>query len=70
MWLSHHVPNCVLKSLFECIMKGRKRRFKIEERRKRLLEKKLKRRSSLCTSSGATTLLEGANERLVHERHE
>ena len=62
MWLSHHVPNCVLKSLFECIMKGRKRRFKIEERRKRILEKKLKRRSSLCTSSGVgTTLLEGGD---------
>jgi len=61
MWLSHHVPNCVLKSLFECIMKGRKRRFKIEERRKRILEKKLKRRSSLCCSSGTATLLEGGD---------
>ena len=34
-WLSHHVPGCVLKSLFESIMRARKQRAKVERRQQR-----------------------------------
>ena len=34
-WLSHHVPGCVLKSLFESIMRARKRRARMDHKQQR-----------------------------------
>ena len=34
-WLSHHVPGCVIKSLFESIMRARKRRARVDHKQQR-----------------------------------
>ncbi|KAL9178556.1 hypothetical protein ACHAXT_001894 [Thalassiosira profunda] len=58
-WLSHHVPGCVIKSLFKIILKARKRKAKELRRSQREEEKLRNSQRTECGEQGETKEEEG-----------